>query len=68
VLLLVLPQVLQELADVLGAGFLATAASYTPAPAGDRLMDGSLGFGLVLAGWAAGAVAAAVWALRTRDA
>jgi ABC-2 type transport system permease protein len=68
VLLLVAPQVLQELASVLDAGFLATAADYTPAPAGDRLMTGEPAFGLVLAAWAAGAVAAGVLALRARDA
>jgi ABC-2 type transport system permease protein len=68
VLLLVLPQVLQQLAGVLDAGFLATAADYTPAPAGDRFMAGEPGFGLVLAAWGAATVAAAVWALRTRDA
>ena len=68
VLLLVLPQVLQQLADVLDAEFLATVAEYTPSPAGDQFMAGELGFGLVLAAWGAGAVAAAVWALRTRDA
>lgn len=68
VLLLVVPEVLQALAELLDAGLLATAADYTPAPAGDRLMAGELGFGLVLAAWGAGAVAAAVWALRTRDA
>ncbi len=53
---------------MLDAGFLATAADYTPAPAGDQFMAGELGFGLVLAAWGAAAVAAAVWALRTRDA
>ena len=68
VLLLVLPPVLQELADVLDVGFLATAADYTPAPAGDQFMAGELSFGLVLAAWGAAAVAAAVWTLRTRDA
>jgi ABC-2 type transport system permease protein len=68
VLLLVLPEVLHQLAELFDAGFLATAAGYTPAPAGDRLMAGEPGFGLVLAAWGAAAVAAAVWALRTRDA
>jgi ABC-2 type transport system permease protein len=68
VLLLVVPQVLQQLARVLDAAFLATAAGYTPALAGDRLMSGEPAFGLVLAAWAAAAVAAGVWALRMRDA
>jgi ABC-2 type transport system permease protein len=68
VLLLVVPQVLRELAPVLDAGFLATAAEHTPAPAGGRFMSGDPAFGLVLAAWAAGAVVAGVWALRVRDA
>jgi ABC-2 type transport system permease protein len=68
VLLLVGPQALQELAEVLDAGFLVTAADHTPAPAGDRFMAGEPAFGLVLAAWATGAVVAGVWALRTRDA
>ncbi len=68
VLLLVVPEVLQGLAELLDAAFLATAAGYTPGPAGDQFMAGELGSGLVLAAWGAAAVAAAVWALRTRDA
>lgn len=68
VLLLVMPEGLQELSELLDAGFLSTVADHTPAPAGDRFMAGEPGFGLVLAAWAAGAVAAAMWALRARDA
>jgi ABC-2 type transport system permease protein len=67
-LLLVLPQVLPELADVLGVDFLATLTDYTPGPAGDRLMKGEPAFGLVLGAWVVAAGAAAVRALRTRDA
>jgi ABC-2 type transport system permease protein len=68
VLLLVVPEGLQELSEMLDVGILSTAADHTPAPAGDRFMAGEVGFGLVLAAWSAGAIAAAVWALRTRDA
>jgi ABC-2 type transport system permease protein len=68
VLILVLPEVLGQLAQVLELDFLVTVAGYTPGPAGNSLMAGDAGFGLVLAAWAAGAVAAAVWALRMRDA
>ncbi|MCO1658532.1 hypothetical protein [Pseudonocardia humida] len=68
VLLLVLPLVLQEAADPLGAEFLVTAADFTPGPAADRFMAGESVFGLVLAGWAVVAVAAGAWALRARDA
>jgi ABC-2 type transport system permease protein len=67
-LLVALPPVLQQLAAVLDVSFLATAADYTPAPAGDQFMAGEPGFGLVLAAWAVAALAAALWALRTRDA
>jgi ABC-2 type transport system permease protein len=68
VLLLVLPEGVQELSEILDAGFLATVADHTPAPAGDRFMTGEPAFGLVLAAWGAAAVAAATWALRMRDA
>lgn len=68
VLMLVLPEVLQVFTEVLDAGFVATAADYTPAPAGDRFMALEPAFGLVLGGWAVAAVAAAVWVLRARDA
>jgi ABC-2 type transport system permease protein len=68
VLLTLIPNVLQELARVLHAGYLATAADFTPAPAGQRFMTGEPAYGLVLAAWAAGAVAAGGWALLKRDA
>jgi ABC-2 type transport system permease protein len=68
VLLLVLPTMLEAFATALKAEFLATAAGYTPGPAGDRFMAGEPGFGLVLAAWAAAAVAAGLLAVRARDA
>lgn len=68
VLLALLPNLLQGLAEPLNAQFLGTVATHTPAFAGERFMTGEPAFGLVLAAWAAAAVAAGIWALRTRDA
>lgn len=68
VLLMVLPSVLTQFAQSLQAPSLVTITQYLPAAAGDRLIAGEPAFGLVLAAWAAGAVAAGVWALRARDA
>lgn len=67
-LLYVLPIGLQGIADSLGAEFLTTVASFTPGPVGKRFMAGESASGLVLAAWAAAAVAAGVWVMRERDA
>ncbi|PZG14107.1 ABC transporter permease [Nonomuraea aridisoli] len=67
-LVMVLPLLLQGLAAWSGAAFLTAVAGYTPGPAGQRLVAGDPVAGLVLAAWAAAALAAATWALRARDA
>jgi ABC-2 type transport system permease protein len=41
---------------------------FTPGRAGDHFMAGEFGYGLVVAGWASVAIAAGIWALRSRDA
>jgi ABC-2 type transport system permease protein len=67
-LLLVVPEILRLLSERFTAPVVNTIAQYTPAPAGARLMSGEWEYGLVLVAWAATAISAGVWALRTRDA
>jgi ABC-2 type transport system permease protein len=67
-LLLVVPEVLGLLASRFELPLLGAIADQTPAPAGYRLMAGDWSSGLVLAGWAAAALALGAWALRSRDA
>jgi len=67
-LLVVLPEILRLLAERFAAPVIDTIAQFTPAPAGARLLTGEWEYGLVLVGWAAVAIAAGTWAMRTRDA
>ncbi|MQY13793.1 hypothetical protein SRB5_39480 [Streptomyces sp. RB5] len=66
-LLLVVPFVLQLLAAAFDSEVFATVAEFTPTLAGQRFMTGDAEYGLVVAAWAAAALAAGIRALRTRD-
>jgi ABC-2 type transport system permease protein len=66
-LLVVVPEILRLVSERFGAPVVDTIAQYTPAPAGSRLVSGDWEYGLVLGAWAASAVAAGIWALRSRD-
>jgi ABC-2 type transport system permease protein len=67
-LLVVVPEILRLLAARFSAPVVDTIAQFTPAPAGARLLAGEWEYGLVLVAWAAAAITAGTWALRTRDA
>jgi ABC-2 type transport system permease protein len=67
-LLVVVPEILRLLDARFSAPVVDTIAQFTPAPAGARLLAGEWEYGLVLVAWAAAAITAGTWALRTRDA
>ena len=66
-LLLLVPEILGLVAERLDAPWVASIGDYTPGPAGFRFIAGDWEWGLVLGGWALAALAAGVWALRSRD-
>lgn len=67
-LLAIVPEVLDLVADRLKLEVLHTISNLTPAPAGERFMTGDTAYGLALVAWAGAAIAAGIWALRARDA
>ncbi|WP_419996793.1 hypothetical protein [Streptomyces boninensis] len=66
-LLMVLPAVLQTLADLVGSWVMEVAA-LTPTVAGERFIGGEWAYGLVLVAWAGAGVALGVRSLERRDA
>ncbi len=68
VLMMIVPILLQAVAERLGVPSLDTLGNYLPGTAGERFIAGEPAYGLVLAAWAAAAIAAGARALRARDA